>query len=91
MSDNVLSFNDMLKSKSGNVKLVEGSEKIRADKCLASIQETLRMFDCAMVPMLVLGPRGVQQASVQIVPVPRTPVKMAAPANNEGGIVDNVG
>ena len=53
------------------VKLIEGSDQVRAQKCLAEITNICAAYDCQMVPMLMLGPAGVIAAKVEIQAKPR--------------------
>lgn len=82
----VMPFQQMLKNP--GVKMVEGDDQVRAKKCLADIQILLQKYDCQMLPIIVLGPGGVQQASVQVVPVPWLP---ASVQDDNSEVSDNVG
>ncbi len=80
MQKETIDFKDVLQP--GGVKMVEGSDEMRAKKCLDQIQKVLAAFDCAMAPMIVLGPQGVQRAAVNVIPVPRQPKLVG------GGVAD---
>ncbi len=72
MSNETIDLNNG--DKSGGIKLIEGNDEVRAKKCLNQIQNILNAFDCTMAPMIILGPQGVQRATVNVVPMPRQPV-----------------
>lgn len=42
----------------GNEKLIEGSDKMRTQKCLQRIQEALSQYDCELHPQVTITPRG---------------------------------
>ncbi|MCP5018656.1 MAG: hypothetical protein GY938_25755 [Ketobacter sp.] len=88
-----IDFNNV--DKSGGIKMIEGSDEMRAKKCLDEIQKILVAFDCTMAPMIVLGPQGVQRAAVNVVPISRQPVvSPGGPTNAKnmlGGGIKNGG
>lgn len=53
------------------LKLIEGNDKIRMEKCVAGVNEVLNQFDCAMVPVVTLRPGQMVQGGVEIVAIPR--------------------
>ena len=38
-----------------NVKMIEGDDKARAEKCLAEIQEASKTFKCSLAPEIILS------------------------------------
>jgi len=48
------------------VKMIVGDDKVRQEKCLTKFKETLEVFKCAAVPMVILG-GGSVKAWVRIV------------------------
>jgi hypothetical protein len=53
------------------IPLIEGNDQIRADKCMAEIQNTLVAYDCAMIPALTITANGIIKGHVKIVAKPR--------------------
>lgn len=53
-----------------NIKLFEGNDKIRAQKCLQRIQEVLAQHDCELHPTVNITPAG-NQFGYTIVPTQR--------------------
>ena len=45
---------------SGPLKLIEGDDKVRAEKCLQNIQAVLEQYDCDIHPTVTLTPLGIQ-------------------------------
>ena len=35
------------------IPLIEGSDKIRAEKCFAAVQNVLQQFDCEIIPQII--------------------------------------
>jgi len=42
----------------GPVKMIEGSDKVRAEKCLMNINIILEQYDCELHPLVTVTPRG---------------------------------
>lgn len=36
------------------IPLIEGSDKIRAEKCLAAVKNILMQFDCEIIPQITI-------------------------------------
>ncbi len=57
----------------GGIKMIEGDDKARAEKCLAIINQTLAQFDCIMYGLATIGgPNGIV-SMVKIEAKPRVP------------------
>ena len=54
----------------GGVKMIEGDDKVRQEKCLAEIQGILGRYDCDMIPEITIAP-GQIRAMVRIQAKPR--------------------
>jgi len=61
-------FNESL----NGVKMIEGDDKVRAEKCLQEINRALAVFDCNMVPEVIIS-AGQVMTRVSIVAKPRVP------------------
>lgn len=49
----------------GGVKMIEGDDRVREQKCLDVINQVLAQFDCAMVPEVVIsGPNIMTRVSI---------------------------
>jgi hypothetical protein len=53
------------------VKMIEGSDEVRTQKCIQAVNEILEAFDCVMSPIIILGAQGVVQAQCAIKALPR--------------------
>jgi len=58
--DNVREFrgaqaNKIIAMARGGVKLIEGDDKVREEKCLAKFRQDLEVFKCAAIPMVTMG------------------------------------
>jgi hypothetical protein len=42
----------------GNLKMIEGDDKVRAERCLQNIKVILEQYDCDIHPVVTLTPRG---------------------------------
>jgi hypothetical protein len=52
------------------MKLIEGDDKVRAQKCYQEVQRVLDLYDCVLLPELkIVG--GQPQHMVHIAPKPR--------------------
>jgi len=41
----------------GLIKLIEGDDEARQNKCTAEINEILKRYDCVMIPTLIMASR----------------------------------
>ena len=55
---------------SGNLKLIEGNDKVRAQRCMQNVQVILEQHDCELHPMVTLTPMG-NEYGFKVVPKPR--------------------
>jgi len=53
-----------------NAKYIEGNDQVRAEKCLAKIQEISNQFDCDIIPQVTIIP-GRIDAQIIVVARPR--------------------
>ena len=58
----------------GNLKMIEGDDKIRAQRCLQNIQVILDHYDCELHPQCTISPLG-NTFAYSILPIPRQKVK----------------
>ena len=63
----------------GNFKEIVGDDKVRAEKCLAEIQEVLNRYDCEIHPRVIISP-GEIAANIKVVARPRK-----KPDDKQGG------
>ena len=81
MKDNLINFKDKVPipsvaaGLSAGVKMIEGDDRLREQKCLQEIQGLLDMYDCNMVPeMIISGPNIMTRVSIvakkRVAPVP---------------------
>ena len=54
------------------IPLIESSDKIRAEKCLAAIKTILQQFDCELLPRIIITGLSLE-AGWLVVPKPRIP------------------
>ena len=59
---------------SGNLKLIEGNDKVRAQRCMQNVQVILEQHDCELHPMVTLTPMG-NEYGFKVVPKPRQKIK----------------
>ena len=61
----------MAKDLAGGIKMIEGDDNVREQKCLQDIQRTVDQYDCVMIPEIIIS--GVKVMSrVSIVAKSRT-------------------
>jgi len=56
--------------KTGNLKMIEGDDKVRAERCLQNVKVILEQYDCELHPVVTLTPRG-NKFGFNIVALPR--------------------
>lgn len=61
---------DNLKVISGMAKMVEGSDRVRAQKCAQEIGAVLSAYDCELVPEVVISGSGFT-SGVKVIAKPR--------------------
>jgi len=42
----------------GNLKMIEGDDRMRAKRCLENIQAILEQWDCGLHPIVTFSPAG---------------------------------
>ena len=59
---------------SGPLKMIEGDDRVRAEKCLQNIQVVLESYDCELHPVVTITPRG-NQFGFNVAAKPRVALK----------------
>ena len=55
------------------IKLIEGDDNVRAQKCLQAVQEILAQFDCMLIPRVTMPILGPEDINFRVVANPRVP------------------
>ena len=55
---------------SGNLKLIEGNDKVRAQRCMQNVQVILDQHDCELHPLVTITPTG-NEYGFRVFPKPR--------------------
>jgi len=59
---------------SGPLKMIEGNDRVRAEKCLQNIQVILEQYDCELHPVVTITPMG-NQFGFNVTAKPRVALK----------------